>query len=326
MSVGAMPFGTLAILVVYYLSSDDDLPILELHLDRIQRHTHVPFQVYAAANRVTPAVRARLADRSWLQVCEIESTELRGSREHAFYLDALMARARADGADRIATFDVDSFPIDDRWLDVVGDAAASASGVAGIVRVENGDTVLPHPSGFLVHADFLDRYAPSFSPDSDRTPEFRRFLHSTGQAGDTGLGFAYALWSHGLECGRLLRSNSVDVHPVIAGIYANSVFHLAGVARGSIFRRDLAASRIHRVTAPLERLPMAGALGRTKRSVLGRVRAPAERAIVDRNRIVFGRARSALLKDSDAFVAYLRGSEPASFDVDEWTSQETSGD
>ena len=51
MSAGATPSGTLAILVVYYLSSDDDLPILDLHLDRIERHTRVPFQVYGAANR-----------------------------------------------------------------------------------------------------------------------------------------------------------------------------------------------------------------------------------------------------------------------------------
>ncbi len=322
MSAGETTSGPLAILVVYYLSSDDDLPILDLHLDRIERHTRVPFRVYGAANRVTPAVRARLADRSWLQVCEIEPTEQRGSREHAFYLDALMARARADGADRIATFDVDSFPIDDRWLEVLGDAAADASGVAGILRVENGDTVLPHPSGFLVHADFLDRYAPSFSPDSDRTPEFRRFLHATGQAGDTGLGFAYALWSHGLEWGRLVRTNAVDVHPIIAGIYADSVFHLAGVARGSLFRRDLAGSRVHRVTGPLERAPLAGGLGRVKRSVLARMRAPAERAIIERNRVVFGRARAALLEDSDAFVAYLRGTEHASFDAGEWNAQE----
>ncbi|MEO6468405.1 MAG: hypothetical protein ABIP21_04845 [Acidimicrobiia bacterium] len=312
----AIPSGTLAILVVYYLSNDDDLPILGLHLDRIERHTRVPFQVYGAANRVTPAVRAMLADRGWLQVCEIEPTELRGSREHAFYLDALMARARADGADRIATFDVDSFPIDDTWLEVM-ETAAGSSGLAGILRVENGDTVLPHPSGLLVHAEFLDRYEPSFSPDSDRTPEFRRFLHSTGQAGDTGLGFAYALWSDQLAWGRLLRSNGVDVHPIIAGIYADSVFHLAGVARGSLFRRDLARSRVHRITGPLERMPVTGGLGRVKRSVLERVRAPAERAIVERNRVVFGRARAALLEDSDAFVAYLRGGEHASFDADQ---------
>ncbi len=317
----ATPSGTLAILVVYYLSSDDDLPILDLHLDRIERHTHVPFRVYGAANRVTPAVRERLADRSWLQICEIEPTELRGSREHAFYLDALMACARADGAGRIATFDVDSFPIDDAWLEVMG-AAAGPAGVAGILRLENGDTVLPHPSGLLVHADFLDRYEPSFSPDSDRTPEFRRFLHATGQAGDTGLGFAYRLWSHQVEWGRLLRTNAVDVHPIIAGVYADSVFHLAGVARGSIFRRDLSESRVHRVTAPLERLPLRGALGRAKRQALASVRAPAERTILERNRAVYRRARAALLTDPDAFVAYLRGDEQTSFDADEWNARE----
>lgn len=325
MSHGDGPHPALAILVVYYLASDDDLPILDLHLDRIERHTHVPFRVYGAAHRVTPAVRRRLEDRSWLQICEIEPTPLRGSREHAYYLDALMQRARAGGAERIATFDVDSFPIDDAWLDTLGTAAASGGGVAGILRVENGDTVLPHPSGFLAHAEFLDRFGPSFSPDSDRTPEFRRFLRSTGQAGDTGLGFAYVLWTNGLAWGTLLRSNRVDVHPIIAGLYADCLFHLAGTARGSVFRRDLEASRVHRVTAPLERLPLHGMLGRAKRWTLERACSPAERAIAARNRLVFERARAALLEDSDAFVAYLRGVARTRFEAVEWSAPEGGG-
>lgn len=297
--------GGIAILVVYFLRNDDDLPILALHLDRIAAHTRVPFTVYGAANRVTPTARRMLHARSWLRLCEIEPTGLRGSREHGYYLDALAALAAADGVDRLITLDVDSFPISDDWIETI--VGASESGVAGILRVENGDTALPHPSCVMVEAEFFDRYRPSFSPDSDFSPEFRRFLRSTGQAGDTGLGLAYTLWAQKLPWGRLLRSNAVELHPIIAGIYADSVFHLAGVASGTIFRRDLQASRLHRLTSPLERLPLTGSAGKVKTAVLTGLRGRATRAIVERNRNVYATVRTRLLADSTALFAELRG-------------------
>ncbi len=313
--------GGIAILVVYFLRTDDDLPILALHLDRIAAHTHVPFTVYGAANRVTPAARRMLEERSWLRLCEIESTGLRGSREHAYYLDALAALAAADGVDRLITLDVDSFPISDHWIETI--AGASKSGVAGILRAENGDTVLPHPSCVMVEAEFFDRYRPSFSPDSDFSPEFRRFLRSTGQAGDTGLGLAYTLWAQKLPWGRLLRSNAVDLHPVIAGVYADSVFHLAGVASGTIFRRDLQASRVHRLTNPLERLPLAGSPGKCKTAVLTSLRSRATRAIVERNRNVYVAVRTRLLTDPAALFSELRGHSAGASDARAEPARET---
>ena len=45
----------LGILLVCYLKDDDDLPLLELHLERVAKHTHVPTTVFAAANRTSDA-------------------------------------------------------------------------------------------------------------------------------------------------------------------------------------------------------------------------------------------------------------------------------
>ncbi len=297
----------LGILVVYFLRSDDDLPILELHLDRIERHTRRPFTVYGVANRVTPEARRLLEAREWVRLSEVVPTELRGSREHGHYLDALAAVAVANGAETLVTLDVDSFPVADGWIETISRAARTFGNVAGVLRVENGDTVLPHPSCVLLDAGFFTRYQPSFSPDSDGTHEFRRFLRTTGQAGDTGLRLAYVLWSHRLPWARLLRSNAVDVHPVIAGVYADCVFHLAGVASGTIFRRDLRSSWIHRLTAPIERMPMKGRLRALKVSVLTRVQAKSRRAIVERNRVVYAQVWDRLVEDPDEFFAELRG-------------------
>ncbi len=299
--------GRVGILVVYYLRSDDDLPVLALHLEHVARHTRRPFTVYGTANRVTPAARELLGQHDWLRLCEVEPTELRGSREHGYYLDALAAIAVADGVETIVTLDVDSFPIADGWIETVEQAADAHGGVAGVLRVENGDTVLPHPSCVTMRAEFFSRYRPSFSPDSDGTPEFRRFLRSTHQAGDTGLGLAYTLWSHQLPWARLLRSNAVDVHPVIAGVYADCVFHLAGVASGTIFRRDLRASWVHRITDPIERIPVRGRLRTAKQAFLTRVQARSHRAIVERNRAVYSRVWDRLVHDPDRFFDELRG-------------------
>ncbi|MEP6623256.1 MAG: hypothetical protein ABJC79_02355 [Acidimicrobiia bacterium] len=320
-SAGATHAGRVGILVVYYLRSDDDLPILALHLDHVARHTRRPFMVYGVANRVTPAARELLEQHDWLRLCEVEPTDRRGSREHGYYLDALAAIAIADGVDSIVTLDVDSFPIADGWIETVADAASAHGGVAGVLRVENGDTALPHPSCVMMSATFFTRYRPSFSPDSDGTSEFRRFLRSTRQAGDTGLGLAYALWSQQLPWARLRRTNVVEVHPVIAGVYADCVFHLAGVASGTIFRRDLRASWVHRVTEPIERVPVRGGLRTVKLALLTRVQARSRRKIVERNRAVYSRVWDRLVHDPDRFFAELRGhpgAAPGSATARQW--------
>jgi hypothetical protein len=302
------PIRRLAILVVYLVRNDDELALLALHLDRIRRHTSIPYTLYASTNRATPAADAAVRAAPNVVICDVEPTEERGSREHAYYLDAMMARARADGATHIVTFDVDSFPIDDRWVDVLAAAMPDESGVAAILRVENGDSALPHPSCTMLRHDFLDRYEPSFSPDSDLTPEFRRFLRATQQAGDTGIRIGHTLNSEGLPWGKLLRTNTVDVHYLMAGLYADVVFHLGAGARATLFRKDLERSRVHRWTKPIERVRThRESTRRFKHRVLAMARARAEGRFIAANEEVAAQIRAWLLDDPDGLFAYLRG-------------------
>lgn len=302
----------LAILVVYYLRDDDDLPLLRLHLDRVGRTT-APATVYGTANRATPAARALLEAQPGLTLVDVADTELRGSREHAYYLDRLVEHALATDATHLCTMDVDAFPVRDDWVEVVRHAVTPDGGLAGISRVENGDTELPHPSCTLARRDFFERFAPSFSPDADGTPEFRRFLHETGQRGDTGVRLGYALWAAGLPWGRLVRTNAVNPHYLMAGVYGDAVFHLGGIGRGKLFRADLAGSRVHRLTRPLERLPVGhGAAASAKRAVLQRLRGSREAELAARNAAVFADIRDRLLDDPDAYLAYLRGTRTTS--------------
>lgn len=309
----------LAILVVYVVRDDEDLPLLELHLDRIARHTTVPYTIYGAAPRVTPAARARLEAEPNLRLCDLPATDVRGSREHAHYLDGLLAIALESDATHVVTFDVDSFPVTDDWVDALL-AAPPESGLAAVLRAENGDSVLPHPSCLFATRELFTRSDLSFSPDWDGTPEFRRFLRTTGQAGDTGIRIAYRLWADDLDWARLRRSNARDLHPVIAGIYGDVVFHLGATSRGVLFRRDLAASPIHRLTSPLERYPARRpAAVRAKRSMLRLARGRTERRMMRRNRAAYDVVRHWLLEDPDGLLGYLRG-DPAGPEATAWAA------
>ncbi|MGZ4678243.1 MAG: hypothetical protein ACXVKA_04040 [Acidimicrobiia bacterium] len=303
----------LGILLVCYLKDDDDLPLLELHLDRVAKHTQQPTTVFAAANRASPAARALLDAHPNVVVCHNPDTDVRGSREHGYHLDLLVHRALAAGVSHVCTLDVDSFPIRDDWVEIVAAQMPAASGLAAILRVENGDSELPHPSCTFATREFFERFSPSFSPDSDGTPEFRAFLRSTGQRADTGIRLGYALWAAGLPWGKLLRTNVVNPHYLMAGIYSDAVFHLGGIGRGKVFRKDLEGSTVHRLTRPLERLPVgSGAVANMKRSVLHRLRGKKEDELAEQNRSVFTLLRGWVLSDPDGLIATLRGQAPDS--------------
>jgi hypothetical protein len=301
----------LAVLTVAVVRDDAERALLELQLDRLRRHTVEPMTIHMVARRVPSDVRAWLTDQPDVRLLDPPAPADTGSREHAAYLDALLHAARATDASHFATFDLDSFPVADDWLGRVLRMLPAGAGVAAVVRHENGDVCLPHPSGTVLTREFVDAYDVSFSPDTDGTPEFRRFLRDSGQRADTGIRLAQTLWAERLPWAQLRRTNAVNLHPVIAGIYGDCIFHLGAGSRVALFRRDLIASPVHRLTRPVERVPVGtGRLRSVKQRALAAVRRPAESRRIAANRAVADRATAMVLHDPDALVAYLRGRGP----------------
>ncbi len=297
----------LAILVVYFLKDDTDTALAQLHLDRIRRHTNVPYKIYAAANRIPDETRELLRRDEHVELCAIAPTDLRSSKEHGYYLDALLQRALQSDATHIATLDVDSFPIDDHWVETLAGLAPSGSGMAGVLRIENGDQELCHPSCIFATRDFYTRFAPTFYP-FPVGDDLRAFQQATGQSADTGIDLAVQLWKQHEPWGRVLRSNRVNPHAIMAGIYGDVVFHLGGIGHGKIFRSDIAASRVHRWSRPLELIPSRfSTIAGVKKALLRRVRSRTEQRMAEQNRNVYRELREWLLADSDGLIGYLRG-------------------
>lgn len=300
----------IGILVVYYVA-DGDESLLDLHLHKIAAHSRtVPYTIYAAANRLQPHFRERIASEPNLKICTLPDTELRSSWEHSFYLDALAREAISDGATHLCTLDVDSFPIRDGWIETLLERIAEGNVLAAASRREDGETMLPHPSCLFMPAEFVTRYSPTFFPDKDaiQAPAFQAFLHETRQMPDSGIGYGYILYTEDLAWARLYRTNKVDDHFLLAGIYGDVVFHLGSASRDDrLFHSRGTVGLGYRVADFIERRIMYCPPGSTRKALVDLLTNRAKERYAERQKQTYETIRERLLREPDDYIAYLRG-------------------
>lgn len=304
----------LAIAVVY-LVHDDDGPLLELHLSQIQRNTTVPYRIYAAVNRLQPKFCDLLAARPDARICDCEPTRLRGVREHSHYLTQLVDRALSDGASHIALLHVDSFPIERGWARKLENALEPDVELAGVALREIGDEVVPRTICLFCPREFYDTYMRVGS--MTELPrghwlyrEYRRLRPGRDDPGDP-----YGFVLHNLQLGwhRMLRTNVVDDHYVLGGIYDDLVFHLGAAART---RKNFVAPAppggeaagpgiLHRAASAIVPHPVRAAIPDAFR----RLWSPRQVASAEAGRRAFESIRAQLLADPQGYIDYLKGGQ-----------------
>src|SRR6056297_1632256 len=150
----------LAICVVYVVAPGTEW-LLRLQLRKIAETTTVPYRIFAAVPRATERARkilARWSER--VEIVPMEASDLRGSAEHAHYLDQLVAEAAAHDVTHVATLDMDSFPVAIGWAERLTAQLTPDRPFAAVLRRENGDRNLPHPSGFLCDIAYYRGHRP----------------------------------------------------------------------------------------------------------------------------------------------------------------------
>jgi hypothetical protein len=288
---------------VVYLVQEESEPLLELHLRQIRRCTTVPYTLYASANRLLPRFRERIERERGLVVCAMETTDRRSVAEHSYYLDGLLAAAVADGATRLVTLHVDSFPVRTGWVEKLETMLSPRCPAAAVLRRENGDRFLPFHACLYFTREFYERCQPRFltPPEVAGAPAYRRYAARLGNVTDSGVGFGFALHRNGLTWHPLLRSNRHDDHYLLAGIYGDLVFHLGAAARAAqrAFRGD-------RRRVPLAARPLWWLRRGIRFRPLRRLLRPVFRSVGDRNEEAFAMIRSRLFADPDGYLERLR--------------------
>ncbi len=240
----------LGILVVYLVSERNE-PLLDLHLRQIEKNTTVPYTIYGSANRLLPQFRRKLEQHPQVKICDCGSTELRSGFEHSFYLDQLARLAVDDGATHLATLHVDSFPLRVGWAE---DLAAKLSGDCVLAAVMRGTHYgyhdrKPLAAGMFFTRNFYLNYQPRFlvSEQEMNAPEYARYQQVWPHVIETGVGYGFKIFTAGLVWYPLLKSNQVNDYPAFGNIYGDLIFHLGEAAwRPYLFGESTAEQRTQR--------------------------------------------------------------------------------
>lgn len=293
----------LGIACVYFYGPDSGW-ILDLQLRYIaQTLAGYDYKIYGGANRLQPELRRTLESTPNVEIVSLPRFEGEGGSEHAFYLDRLLWQAASEGCTHVAALDSDSFPILPDWPDVLMCRMRGGVRLAAVLRSENRDTHLPHPCGYFMERSFLLEHRPSLLPPESETTAatFQQFLKETGQRADTGIGYGYALWKQKEPWLRLTRSNRLNPHFLMAGIYGDVFFHLGASSRQPTFHVDYLTRPSLRLATALRKLP-----------AVWRMASPLEARYIASNARAFRGIVDSLKENPDRFLSSLRvGRSPA---------------
>ena len=311
----------LGILVVYLVAEEDER-MLELHLAQIEKTTSVPFRIYAAANRLLPQFRARIQNLPFVSICQIPTTALRGSHEHAYYLDRLAEVAAADGASHLCTFHVDSFPVRQGWAEQLAGNLRGNCVLAGAQRDQTHDSK-PTTEFMLFTREFYLQHRPAFllTEMELASIEYQKYRASCPHYyADSGVGYGFKIWSQSLSwlpLQRVDRDKQRDREYYVTGaVYENLVFHLGGAVLDRNLRRDLSS---YQARAIMTLLNIVRSLGRVlvpsrlwhRVSRIPAIQRMAEARWAKPRRVrTFLQTRDALLTDPQALLDRLRDRPP----------------
>jgi hypothetical protein len=228
-------------------------PWIQLCLRQIERHSQGwDYQVLIFDNShfkphrklMREFKQVRVLPRNWVALLGRAANRIPGpyagrmfERRHPSALDYLAAKVSAD-FDYIVTLDNDSFPVRDDWLDVLVSACEAGAAVAGVYRDEMAPVIHPfvHVSGLCVGREDLRELDVSFGRDIGQAVE--QHSPDVGYNQDVGQKITYEFIRRGRTIAPLQRSNEVNFHFLMGGIYGDVIYHQgAGGRRARFWKR-----------------------------------------------------------------------------------------
>lgn len=188
----------------------------------LSRHMSAPFQLYGFFESDPGEMASHYRYASWPRI-----------REHATKLnllgDIICFASRSDD-DWILFIDGDAFPVGD----IVGylHAELKKHPLVAVQRLENRGDIQPHPSFCATTVGFWKSIRGDWSKGY-------KWVNSEGmEVSDVGGALLGVLREKGLEWKPMLRSNRLNLHPLLFGIYEDLIYHHGAGFRQPVLRAD----------------------------------------------------------------------------------------
>jgi hypothetical protein len=315
---------------VVYLVGERNEPLLDLHLDQIEKNTEVPYTIYAACNRLLPQYREKLAQNPRVKIwpCRTyvsgtgllrQDEELAATKglafvdskyEHSWYLEQLIRGAIDDGCTHVAILHVDSFPVRPGWAQELSGMLSERCVLAGVTRDTKTDHK-PLTAGILFARDFYLKYHPRLllSQEEIDSDEYERYRQASPHSGGSGVGYGFKIFTEGLTWYPLERSNVGGTHALLASIHGDLIFHLMATAvveeqQGLDF--TVRASQRRGLTGAVARIACAVLPERFRGKIRRRLAEPIKALHRSGDRRAWEQERRMLFEDPDRYLIYLR--------------------
>lgn len=224
----------------YNGAESQNWPWIGLCLRQIKKHSHGwAYQVFAYDNSHLEGHRqliqdfpnVRLLPREWVARAGRLTHRLPGwlaarlfEKSHANALD-YMAKRLSHEFEYIVTLDTDSFPVHDEWLDALVGACETGASLSGAFRSEMVPKITPfiHVSGLCIRrADF----------------EELKLSFREGSGQDVAQNITTKMRELDRDIKPFERSNLVNFHFLIGGVYGNVLYHHGAGSRKPQFWTD----------------------------------------------------------------------------------------
>jgi hypothetical protein len=196
---------------------------------RLRKYIRDPFRIYAFCDETK---------RDHSQKFDYLSP-LKGIGDHASKLNELarVACGEARDDDVLVFCDSDAFPLRD--ITEYMRAALGRFPLIAVQRLENGGDMQPHPCFALTTAGFWQRIHGDWRAGPTWVNSYCQVVT------DVGANLLRSLRLAGVEWGKMLRSNRVNLHPLLYAVYDGVVYHHGAGSRPTIGgravrQRDLA--------------------------------------------------------------------------------------
>lgn len=248
----------LGICIVYLFPDEGSRIFLDVSLSAFRAFTRGPYRIFACGVRLSVEDDKRIREHG-IELADIPPCDRSGGYEHAYYLDHLVDMAFAAGCDRVATFDLDSWPVAPDWDAPFTTLLSEEWPVAAIVRTELKDN-FPLGAFTIIDRGFWKIGASSFSAGQRASFE-EGIVRQISRPPETGAGILAQLLCEGRGFYELHRSNHWLPHPIMCAVYGGLVFHFGGGSRQPQFITD-------RQTYDLDGLPLRTEFGRAMNSAV----------------------------------------------------------